>query len=87
MKGIFHTKHGFTMIEIMVVVVILGVLAGIATPKLMGYTEKVKEKADLMKLYYLRDALNKALIQTGEALYNSAHLSTGTEKQQQDKLN
>ena len=48
MKGIFYTKLGFTMIEIMVVIVILGVLAGIATPKLMGYTEKVKEKADLM---------------------------------------
>ena len=86
MKGIFHTKHGFTMIEIMVVVVILGVLAGIATPKLMGYTEKVKEKADLMKLYYLRDALNKALIQNGEALYSSAYLSSGDDEANKKSL-
>ena len=86
MKGIFHTKHGFTMIEIMVVIVILGVLAGIGAPKLIGVTEKTKEKADLMKLYYLRDALHKALVENGEALYNSAYLSKGKEKEQQEKL-
>ena len=87
MKGNFHLKRGFTMIEIMVVVVILGVLAGIGAPKLLGLTEKTKEKADLMKLYYLRDALDKALIENGEALYNSSYLSSGKEKEQQDKLN
>ena len=74
------------MIEIMVVIVILGVLAGIGAPKLIGVTEKTKEKADLMKLYYLRDALHKALIENGEALYNSAYLSKGKEKEQQEKL-
>lgn len=71
MKGKFHQKHGFTMIEIMVVIVIIGVLAGVGTPKLFDYTEKVKEKADLMKLYYLRDALNRALIENENALYNN----------------
>lgn len=89
MKGIFHTKLGFTMIEIMVVIVILGVLAGIGVPKVVGFTEKTKEKADLMKLFYLRDALNKAVVINGEALYNSAFLSTGsdsTQKQNRDKL-
>jgi prepilin-type N-terminal cleavage/methylation domain-containing protein len=40
MKGKFHMKRGFTMIKIMVVIVVLGVLAGIGTPKLIGYTEK-----------------------------------------------
>ena len=87
MKGIFHTKHGFTMIEIMVVIVILGILSGVAIPKVMGYTEKTKEKADLMKLFYLRDALNKAIIINGEALYNSASLSTGPDSTQQKNRN
>ena len=86
MKGKFHTKHGFTMIEIMVVIVILGVLAGIGAPKLIGYSEKVKEKADLMKLYYLRDALHKALIVNGEALYNSSYLSSGNEEDNEKNL-
>ncbi|WP_407456050.1 type II secretion system protein [Fibrobacter sp.] len=71
MKGKFHMKRGFTMIEIMVVIVILGVLAGVGAPKIMGVIEKTKEKADLMKLYYLRDALNKALLENEEALTNT----------------
>ena len=77
MKEKIHLKHGFTMIEIMVVIVILGVLAGVGAPKLIGYTERVKEKADMMKLYYLRDALNRALIENEEALYQSSFVSGG----------
>ena len=77
MKGKFHLKHGFTMIEIMVVIVVLGVLAGIGAPKLLGYTERVKEKADMMKLYYLRDALNRALIESEVALYQSDFVTKG----------
>lgn len=89
MKGNFHLKRGFTMIEVMVVIVILGVLSGVAVPKVMGYTEKTKEKADLMKLFYLRDALNKAIILNGNALYNSPYLSSGkdsTNQKNQDNL-
>ena len=77
------------MIEVMVVIVILGVLAGIGVPKIMGTIEKTKEKADLMKLFYLRDALNKAIIANGDALYNSAYLSSGpdsTNQKNRDKL-
>ena len=77
MKGKFHLKHGFTMIEIMVVIVIIGVLAGIGAPKLIGYSEKVKEKADMMKLYYLRDALNRALLESEVALYQSDFVTKG----------
>ena len=77
MKGKFHLKHGFTMIEIMVVIVIIGVLAGIGAPKLLGYTERVKEKADMMKLYYLRDALNRALLESEVALYQSDFVTKG----------
>lgn len=72
-----NSRHGFTMIEIMVVIVILGVLAVIAVPKLVGYTERTKEKADLMKLYYLREALNRALVESDNALYSSSFVSAG----------
>ena len=70
-------KHGFTLIEIMVVIVVLGVLAGVGAPKLIGYSEKVKEKADMMKLYYLRDALNRALLESEVALYQSDFVTSG----------
>ena len=64
-------KKGFSLIEIMVVIVIMGVLATVGVPKLFNVIEKTKEKTDLMKLYYLRDALNKALIENETALTNT----------------
>ena len=57
-----YNKKGFTLIELMVVVVILGVLAGLIVPKLMGRTDEakqVKTRADIaaistsLKLYRL----------------------------------
>ena len=54
-------KSGFTIIELMVVIVIVNLLSGVAIPKLTDYIEKSRQKIDLMKLYYLRDALNRAL--------------------------
>lgn len=64
-----NSRHGFTMIEIMVVIVILGVLAGIGAPKIIGVVEKSRQELDVLKLYNLRNALNRALIENGgEAL-------------------
>ena len=73
----YKMKRGFSLIEVMVVIVVLGVLSGIAVPKIMGYTEKTKEKADLMKLYCLRDALNRDLLENDAALYKSSFVSSG----------
>lgn len=91
MKEKIHLKHGFTMIEIMVVIVILGVIAGVGAPRLLNYTERVKEKADMMKLYYLRDALNRALLESEVALYQSDFVTKGDKaadnlKKLKDKL-
>ena len=35
-------KNGFTLIELMVVIVILGTLAAVAVPKLFGFSAKAK---------------------------------------------
>lgn len=56
-----HWKGGFTIIELMVVIIIINLLSGVAVPKLTDYIEKTRQKIDLMKLYYLRDALDRAL--------------------------
>lgn len=54
-------KAGFTLIELMVVIIIINLLSGIAVPTLTDYIERTRQRLDVMKLYYLRDALNRAL--------------------------
>lgn len=63
-----RSRKGITIIELMVVFAIMGFLSTVALPKFFGVAEKTREKVDLMKLYYLRDALNRALIEDFDAL-------------------
>ena len=53
MKTIHNKERGFTLIEVMVVVVILGILAAILVPKVMDRPDqarKVKAKQDIRAL-------------------------------------
>lgn len=49
----------------MVVVVIMGILAGVAVPKLMGLIEKSREKTDLAWVYYIRNAFDHQIAAHG----------------------
>ena len=42
-----NNKHGFTLVEIIVVLVILAILAAILIPSMVGYIKKVNDKKDL----------------------------------------
>jgi general secretion pathway protein G len=52
-KAVINNQKGFTMIEIMVVVVILGILAGVVVPRIMDNPDKArvaKAKHDIAAL-------------------------------------
>lgn len=52
-----HTAAGFTLVELIVVIAIVGVLAAILVPSIMGYTKKAK--------YASANANAKALLNAG----------------------
>src|SRR3981081_4099994 len=77
-------SRGFTLIEIMVVVVIMGILAALVVPKLMGRTDDARIMAarqdiatlmQLLKLYKLDNGRFPTTEQGLQALYQS-HVSS-----------
>ena len=46
----------------MIVIVFMGVLAAVAVPNLFGIIERSREKLDLMKLWYVKNAVERTLI-------------------------
>lgn len=57
---------GFTLIELMVVVVILGILAGLVIPKIMGKPEEAKRLKARMQIEQLEQALKLYYLDNGE---------------------
>ena len=52
------SNRGFTLIELMVVIVILGILAGLIVPRIMGRPEEARRVMAKMQIKSLETALN-----------------------------
>jgi general secretion pathway protein G len=58
-------QKGFTLIEIMVVVIILGLLAGIVLPKILGREEEAKVSAAKVQMKSIESALDAFKLDNG----------------------
>ncbi len=58
-------QRGFTLIEIMVVVIILGLLAGLVLPKILGQEETARIKAAGVQIRALESALDSFKLENG----------------------
>lgn len=58
--------RGFTLIELMVVVVILGILAGLVIPKIMGRPEQAKRLKARMQIEQIEQALKLYYLDNGD---------------------
>ncbi|MBE8557357.1 MULTISPECIES: type II secretion system major pseudopilin GspG [Vibrio] len=58
MKNKMNKQSGFTLLEVMVVVVILGVLASFVVPNLLGNKEKADQQKAITDIVALENALD-----------------------------
>ena len=66
LRARMRDESGFTLIELMLVVVVLGVLAGIAVPRMGGVRDQADESAVKSNLRAMQSSLEMYYVQEGE---------------------
>jgi general secretion pathway protein G len=69
-------RRGFTLVELLVVIVILSMLAGIVAPKFFGQIEKARYDSCRAKMQPIESAIDTFLLNTGEYPANLDELVT-----------
>jgi len=61
-----HVRNGFTMVELMAVLIILGLLAGVVVRSFIGQVDLAKVKTTQASLKLLHSAINEYHMNTGQ---------------------
>ena len=78
------TKKGFTLIELIVVIAIIGVLAAILVPSMLGYVKKSKVSSANSSASTLQKAINTALIEIDEETQDAGSITSITSQKGAD---
>ncbi len=70
-------RRGFTLVELVIVVLVIGILTAVAAPKMMNTANSARINGTKQSLFVLRDALENFKAQTG-AYPTSATITTAT---------
>jgi general secretion pathway protein G len=65
-----YTKRGFTLVEILIVVIILGILAAIVIPQFTNASQDARKSSLVSQLQTLRSQIELFKLQHGDALPN-----------------
>lgn len=65
-KRLITNNHGFSLIEIMVVMIIIGLLAGLVGPKLFGQLGKAKQKTAKAQIEMIMASLDAYRLDVGK---------------------
>ena len=63
-----RSKKGFTLIELVVVIMILGILATVAAPKLLGTSAAATDNGLKLTLSVIRDGIERYAVENGGQL-------------------
>ncbi len=66
MRNIFFHERGITLIELMVVIVILGILAGLIVPRIMGRPEEARRMKAKIQMESIETALKLYKLDNGK---------------------
>ena len=69
-------EKGFTLVELLVVIVILGVLAGIGVPTYRGFIDRSHKAATLAELQAVSMAIKYYFMEHGEGSFDLSELGT-----------